>query len=228
MKFVIWSGGCDSTHVLNTLSKDASINNPVVAISVNHNGVDNDKNRLEKVAREKIKKRLAGRPIEYVEVDVNITGYDIPPGKDMYGLSQPCIWLGNIIPYMPYNSEIYFGYIEGDDFFSARDFDLWSTHENFERIVRSMLKINLKDNVVLIYPLAKTSKKQIIEDLKIEGLYELCWWCESPRQEGTVCECCHPCKTHRKAIGIEDECDEKDNTIGRAPHELIDQLGPSL
>ena len=193
---VLFSGGCDSTLVLYTrameILKTNQSYNMVKALSINHDQVPSQtqqQNARKKIKEEFIKREL---PIEWLEVSISQkSGY----GVEGTGLTQPLIWLPTAALYLRTGDNLYTGYHEGDHY--------WTRSHDAEIAMQSFLKVMDKKDVKIIHQLEYTDKASIIRQLKDRGLYELCWYCETPKSTPLYdepCGDCTPCRTHRTAL----------------------------
>ena len=192
MAVVLFSGGCDSTLVLYQIAMNQLKQNVcgyVTAVSIEHDQVPAAKE--QKRARELIKTEFLERqlPIEFIEVKIKHESGSI---RNNYGLPQPPIWLSMSSLYVDKNDTVYLGYHDGDDY--------WHYKEHAEQAFKSFSKVQDKHDIKIEYPLEFQSKAEIITELKARGLYNLCWYCENPTIESTVCGTCNSCKTHLTAL----------------------------
>jgi len=183
-----WSGGCDSTVMLYEALKTKKDNETVRAISVSHIQVTNSE--ISKIARAKIKAKLAraGLTFQHVEVAVTHEGsFQIEPCG---GLSQPALWLQVATSYLEQAEDLALGYITGDDIWHYRNY-LCEAFQNTQVISNRSGQLQ--------FPLEWYTKSAIIERLKEVGLYNLCWWCEFP-SKGRPCTRCAVCIRHKTAL----------------------------
>ena len=195
MAMVLYSGGCDSTLVLYNLLKDNKRTSgcaKIHALSVVHCQVG--ANEQNKTARKLFEAEMLKRELyDVVFSDIKIeTDFNCSANLGgEWGLTQPIIWAINAVLYAKNEDTIYFGYHSGDDF--------WIHRVAFEEAIQNMCKVCNK-NIKLEYPLKFMSKAEIIKELKVRGLYDLCWYCEYPTIGNTPCGNCLPCKLHRTAL----------------------------
>jgi 7-cyano-7-deazaguanine synthase in queuosine biosynthesis len=189
---VVWSGGCDSTLLLNLVAENfGTYEKPVKAISIHHHLIGDMKNRKETESREKILSELKSRGLHIVHNVIEIKSeMDYMYGKGG-GLPQAFVWALNILTYVAHGSNVYFGYIRHDDF--------WHLRQYFEEMIEAGCKL-LGKEIKLHFPLEYCSKEYIIADLAVRKLYDLVWWCEIPTEKGEKCGECIPCKTHSTAL----------------------------
>lgn len=193
--YLIWSGGCDSTLMLDWLSEYASSKQPLRVVTIKSDAIDTDQQKLEARAREKIKERYKDKAIVYAEIETEIKA---PDGEFLhktesrsYGLAQVTFWLGSVMPFMSNHCDIYFGYVKEDCF--------WHYRSHVDSIIKSMAMINGMDDVVLKYPYEWETKENIIRRLKEKKLLDLVWYCEAPK-DGKPCGRCGSCETHDRAL----------------------------
>lgn len=193
--FVVWSGGCDSTYLLDDWSKYASINDPIYAVSFEIQNVGEGKLNNEREARRKIKEKLKDRPIKYIEIKSEISDSVSELSHVAKGVSQPQLWLGMLIPFLPNNAQIAFGYIQGDCF--------WHYRQHVDSILAAMAKMKGLESVSFHYPMEWVEKFNVIGALRLSGLYEDTWWCEDS-YSSKPCGWCGPCMTHKTALHMLD------------------------
>jgi 7-cyano-7-deazaguanine synthase in queuosine biosynthesis len=191
MAVVLFSGGCDSTFVLYNLLKEHEHDSEyITALSVNHcqvPAINQNKNARELFKKEMNKRELCYK-VSFCEIDIKNSCGEV---QDITGLSQPIIWAVIAMLYVRNGETIYFGYHSGDDF--------WQHRNEFEDAIKNACKICGKD-ITIKYPLQFLSKADIVQSLKLRGLYDLCWYCEYPTVESKPCGNCVPCRTHRTAL----------------------------
>ncbi len=134
---VSWSGGLDSTLVVENLLKSESHlkKGNVRLITVIHPQLPSNPESSE--ARLKILNYWKEKyyDIPYIEVKTEIIrpldscAHSIEPG----GLIHPLLWISYIYPYLNDNENLYFGYIRGDDF--------WHHLQEFNEIFEGMKKL---------------------------------------------------------------------------------------
>ncbi len=192
--FVVWSGGCDSTLLLVEMAADATLANPLYAVSFTTDHIGEGKSAKELEARKKIKSKLSGKPIEYIEIKTQVEGIPYVGGRQ--GLSQPPLWLGSLLPFMFDDSRLCFGYIVTDHF--------WHYRSHFESMFDSLAKIAGRERLSFYFPYEWNTKVEILKRLKEEGFYDLCWWCENPDYADKVTKICNvncsSCPTHILAL----------------------------
>ena len=169
-KFVLFSGGCDSTLVLYREAMyicRSGTYEQLTAISIEHTQIPAQKEQRE--ARNKIRKEFEKRELNVNWMTVSITQDGSVEGD---GLVQPCIWMSTALMYLRSGDTLYTGYHRGDDY--------WTCKTEIETAINSFSKVLDKKNIQIQYPLELNSKAQIIKELKDRGLYDLCWYCENP------------------------------------------------
>lgn len=179
MALVVWSGGCDSTLILNDLL--VAGRDDVRTVAINHKQVGN--NPESKAARQKIIKHFAKKKITWEHEEVEIDTYG---GHQNGGTIQPCIWLLNATCNLKANEDLYMGYIRGDD--------VWHYMEQVRSIFNNIQYMTHKTGRLQL-PLEWERKKDIKKRLNQTGLLNLVWWCESP-VKGKPCNKCCSCKVH--------------------------------
>lgn len=181
---VVWSGGYDSTLILDRLCSSRDKN--VWAFAVDWDMVDELKRKQEKTARERYREyaKTKGYTFSYQTVTVSA---DMSAGD--LGLPQALAWVNYVAPYLPERAKVYFGYHRGDDF--------WAFSHLAKRILRIVALFGER-RVQPVYPLKLLSKREIIHEFRQRGIPDSCAWsCEEPKLtlEGLVTPCgfCAPC-----------------------------------
>lgn len=188
---VVWSGGCDSTLILASLVdkyKDDP-DNPIVAISLNTEIISEAKRKSEENARIRIKKKFFDKGFKLVNLVVKIQlleDLDFEYKSDVAGLSQPFLWIANVLPYLGKDDIVYFGYIEGDH--------LWHYKSHFNWILTYAKQMLHLENISFETPLEWTTKAEVIKKLKSMDLYDDVWTCEQPNEVDVPCGKCHTCR----------------------------------
>lgn len=191
---ILFSGGLDSTLLLNRLAKESSKAHPVLAIACVVDKNDDKQNlqiQAEKRVREKIVKEMKkrGYHIIYKELNINLYGdsdNNVLPSTEAW--IQQIWWVTAAASFAVNNSVINLSYIINDQF--------WNTKREFEDIIYGFMTIK-NITIKVNYPLQYTVKGDIIKELKEEKLYDLCWICESPKKQGRAfipCGKCNKCK----------------------------------
>lgn len=184
---VVWSGGCDSTLLLDMVSeKFGTYEKPIIAFSIYHHILDNKKLTKESEAREKFLSELKSRGLHIIHKTLEIKS-DSSYKEGYGGLPQAFLWALNILPYIKNGSNVYFGYIRNDDF--------WHMGQYFEEMVRAGSKLMGKE-IKVHYPLEYHTKEHVIAELGVRKLYDYVWWCEMSNEKGGRYNECVPCKTH--------------------------------
>lgn len=186
---LLWSGGCDSTHILETYLNTGFT---VRTIGLSHQNVhSSDKMRAARTKIRKWFRRRKKKEWPHTEVTVKHEGsFDASTHPDGMGLSQPLIWLPPAMLYLEKEEEdLAVGYIKGDD--------VWHRWPQVLQMFEAMKKMRDQSGS-LVTPAEWTSKAQVIHGLHKE-LLRLCWWCESPDSDGDECGKCASCLTHALA-----------------------------
>jgi len=186
---VAWSGGCDSTVILYRAAQEwGTTRHPVLAITVDHNQVSPAQRAREAKARERILKWMEKKGLH---VQHGVIKVEHGPSAHMEpgGIPQLYLWAIHVVGALPQRACLYFGYIKGDD--------AWSRIERVKTAIANYAAL-LDKEVEIVFTLEFTGKPEIIAELKEAGLYELCWYCEMPKN-GKPCGDCKSCRTHLMA-----------------------------
>ena len=190
MSLVCWSGGADSTLVLFDRLKDPERekSDSVRAISVRHPQLVT--NQVQRAARRKIRAELRRRNLTFRHVDIELRdngGFSM----EQYGLVQPVMWLGVVLPYLRKDENLYMGYVDGDSIWAW-----WAQlHAVFDNAV-GMMNLGKSE---LKTPLYGVRKAVVLSRLRQVGLLNMTWTCERPPRSRRACGRCLPCKTRALA-----------------------------
>lgn len=195
---VIWSGGYDSTLILDRLC--ASRDKTVWAFSLEWNMINDRKTHQEKKVRKRYKKYAKKKGYKFYHRTIKV-GADM--GAPTHGLPQALAWFCFVLPYLPQESKVYLGYHRGDDF--------WRYHDHVGAFFREGQLIG-KRNASIEYPLELDSKWEIVEDCRKRGIPSSCiWTCENPKKKNkkiVSCGKCNPC-INLKLAGYEQDLRSK-------------------
>ena len=188
--YVLWSGGMDSTYLIQHLL-DADQNNVIWSsyVDVYNN---RQKAKIEKKAVKKmvpILRKKYGDRFHYtgasLKIDVNTVG-------DTLSLKQMPLWITSIIYSITVRvNQIAVGYVMNDDAISYLD--------DFRKIIKAYESISEREYPPVIFPLSKINKEYIIKTLDPQ-LRKHVVWCENPKRNGKACNICHSCKRHIDSI----------------------------
>lgn len=181
---VVWSGGMDSTLVLDQVCS-ANPDKCIWAYTINWDMLDDLKVEKEKEARKNYlshaKKKGYGIAHRTITVKANMGAADL-------GLAQCLAWLSYVVPYLPKKSRLYLGYHNADEF--------WKQEENVRDYVSAAAIIGDRE-IKLSFPLQFMSKCEILEEFKSRQIPLSCFWtCEKPKRRGmkiVSCGRCTPC-----------------------------------
>ena len=186
---VLWSGGCDSTLVLNNLLVQEQVLSTyqqqiIRTISINHPQITTSK--TQKKTRDKLVKEFKNRGLEFDRNEVVIK-HDYGAKKN-HGIIQPFVWLFAAFQYLLEKEDLYTGYIRSDC--------IWRHKEKILSIFNDSQKIMWKSGS-LMSPLEWMEKNEVLSRLGKANLLDLVWYCEDSNKKH--CGKCTPCKTHLTA-----------------------------
>ncbi len=173
-KVVLWSGGYDSTLILNDLLKE---DDNVKALTITHPQLPSIEQ--EKIAREKLKKKM--KPFNHRE-----------------GLARSdkewCLetWLESMVPLIEKESTVYMGVHMGG---------MFNKESDYKYLLDTFGTYSKKKDLNIALPLMTLTKPQIIERIMKTDLFEDCWTCTKP-QGVFQCGECVECKNLYKAQEI--------------------------
>lgn len=192
---VLFSGGFDSSLVLADLVSSACDTDTICAVSIQHNLTGMQKLRREYESQililRELRKKFPKIKIEHeiITVESNWVSGDSSYSK---GLSQPILWLCNLIPLLKEGDVIYVGYNKDDQAMIQLD--------NITNLLKAACAIQENKKLPVEYPLKYESKVDVLRGIlsRYPYLFDLCTSCESLIYEGEeVCGRCVPC-THLK------------------------------
>lgn len=182
VNIVAWSGGLDSTLILDRL---CSSKKSVWAFSVNWSPINKLQTKQQQVVRKNYLNyaKKKGYKIHYRQVYIRAD-----MGVIHQGLPQALAWFCFLATYLPESSTLHFGYHRGDDF--------WGHSLSFKYLMEWATYIGDR-KVKLEFPLQFMSKYEILAEVKERNIPTSCvWTCERPTQIGkriVSCGKCTPC-----------------------------------
>jgi len=183
INIVIWSGGYDSTLILDQMCSAGDKN--VWAFSIDWDMLDDNKREKEKRVRKKYKQYAKKKGYEFCHQTIAVSA---DMGARGGGNTQAMAWVGFIMPYLPSESTIHFGYHAADSF--------WCGVHYVEEAIRNLCAMGDR-KVVVKYPLQYMPKWEIVKNCERRGIPDSCIWsCEHPikkRNEILACGSCIPC-----------------------------------
>jgi len=183
MSLILWSGGCDSTLLLQRLLRnEMSYTGVVRALSIDCEQVCGNKQMVE--ARNVIKMKLKKLGLEFEHIEIKIEGSAFFSGS---GLIQPALWVSFGVASLDKEEDLYLGWIEGDD--------VWHYKQEISETFHSLTKLQGKSGRIFT-PLEWFSKEVVLSNLE-KDLLDSCWYCESEKNE--PCGICSSCWSVRKA-----------------------------
>lgn len=195
--FILWSGGLDSTYLVDYALKQG------YEVTTGYIELENNK--------EKVKRELSART---KMIDEYFKHYNF---KDL-GVIYKClitthnnenirlhypIQFMNIIHVMPKCDEVWIGYVLNDDAISFLD-EIRTCWNGYSGLVDKLPKLE--------FPITKCFKVDIYNELRQE-LKDNITWCESP-EDVSNCTTCVPCKKmNYLGLGIKNILKNNDETI---------------
>jgi len=185
-KIVMWSGGCDSTLILNDLAKNSSYQNPIYTVTILNRqiGGGKDQQKMESLARKEYLIYAKSKKYHIKNIKIKLECLNSQFSNDNQGLIQALIWICGVLPFLENDDELNFGYIRGDDFWHYKEYVINSINQS----------LKLKGaSVKILFPLEWENKLEIITRLKSENIYKYTWYCENPINN-KPCKECLKCK----------------------------------
>lgn len=192
---VIWSGGMDSTLILDYYGGFSSKEYPVIALSVEkHPNIDQKHlmYQLNAQIRYLNHAKKKGYHIKHQRIKVDCEFSDklhFEQSNDI-GTGQPFVWLCNIVQFLKDGDDVFFGYIRNDCF--------WHNKDKFEKAFNSLVDLR-SIKVQLKYPYEWHHKYDILEELEKRKIPRNCYvTCDEPKK-GEACGYCSKCVTFKNA-----------------------------
>lgn len=192
-KALLFSGGYDSTLLLNRLMKEED---EVAIISIESSLLGSNKNKREKEARTRIINYLSSKyyncKLDKLYLNIELSKI----GRTGNGLAQPLLWLPAMQLLVNDNYELNFSYICGDQATAHLD--------DFKNILKISYKFwhgNDQQPVEPKFPLLYYDKAMVINELYHEDkfLFENATSCENYDSEA-FCGKCVPCSHLKNAL----------------------------
>ena len=183
---VLWSGGADSTHVLNHYAGVSSEDYPVIALSVSrHRYLSKMFLKAQDEARKRYLAWAEKKGYHIRHYQISMTGnFEFGVCK-VPSSAQSVMWLSAIFHVVADGDDVLVGYIEKDGF--------WHFRYLFEEVFNAMCVLK-GIAAKLKYPAEWHDKAKILELLKKDKVPNNCWFsCESTKN-GKACGECYKCR----------------------------------
>ena len=197
-KAMLFSGGYDSTYLLNKLMKTEE---ELTIVCIKSNMLSPYKVSREEIARKRILDYLTAKyyncKVTILDAEINING-----GCNNYGLAQPLMWLPFMCVALTDDTELNLSYICDDQA---------TIHmQDFQKIIEISSHFQNNKNITVDFPLRYLYKRDIISSLVREDkfLFENATSCEGWKEEKDFCGKCVPCKCLRSTL-IDLICDDE-------------------
>ena len=185
-KLVVWSGGLDSTTILDGLAKSSTKENPVLTLSFEGNFLDSRKVVEERRVRKNYL-RYAKKKGYFIENNLIKVNADITP--EYLGWAQQVFWMSFMLPYIPDDCDVYLGFIQGDG--------VWLAVSNFYTIFNEFRYVGGRENIALHFPFSYKKKWEVLKEFRAAKIPHNCsWTCELPIVKSSkvqACGRCNPC-----------------------------------
>lgn len=190
-RVVIWSGGADSTAMLDYFAGVSCKDYPVRAVSVvSHPYMRKEFMRCQTVAQKEYLKLAKKRGYWIDHERIRMSGNFKVEFPEESMPQQMCVWLGTIMPCVSDGDEVAFGYIKPDC--------MWHYRSEFVSAFHAMCAIK-GVSAKVEFPFEWSEKYQIFDMLKSAGIPGRCWWsCDHP-VGGKKCGECQKCKKEKGA-----------------------------
>lgn len=188
---VIWSGGADSTYVLDHWAGASSEDHPVIALTVNeHPKLSKPFLERQRQARREylVVAKKRGYHIKQQNVDVRGQfdwGLKVNIGDHGCPTAQLIMWLSALAQVVGDGDTVLFGYIRTDAF--------WHSRELFETAFDTLCKLK-GVKATLRYELEWQYKADVLRMLNGARIPQRCWFsCEDVGKDGKACGHCSKC-----------------------------------
>lgn len=173
-EIILWSGGMDSTLLLHQLAS-GNPTDMINAITVVGFGATGNQNKMELIARKKIKKKLKKfKNILYHEIkinsEINNEGWQMP------------IWLSAVLLSVRNKDNVNIAYLDSD----GRHF--WDGKQRLIDAFFAFLKLRNIDASIK-FPYEYYNKGYVIKELKKLKLFDDCWYCGKPNKRKPCGKC---------------------------------------
>jgi|GEM_PF-4650122 len=187
---VVWSGGADSTLVLNDYAGVSSEDYPVVALSVaGHRFLGSEFLKAQGKAQAEYLKLAKKRGYHIRHEKILFSGnYDWGVKKncrdDGAPSAQSVMWLSAVMNVVGEGDKVHFGYIKGDCF--------WHYREQFEAAFGALCALK-GVKAKLNYRLEWERKGDVLRRLKGAKIPQRCWFSCEYTKNGKPCGSCAKC-----------------------------------
>lgn len=179
-KYVLFSAGYDSTAVAHKIAKETSRDDCIRLLMIKHHNLNDEQWELQNKKMIQFEKYLSKtNTILCEDIEIKST----LQCNCSRGLAQQLWWIIYSLDFIGNNSEVYFGYHAGDQY--------WSYINEMEQIKTSIEKIR-GIKIKFKYPLKDYEKDDIIRYIKDHKLEKYCITCENPKK-GKPCGKCNKC-----------------------------------
>jgi len=188
---VLYSGGADSTVLLDYYAGSSCRDYPIKAFSVRYVGINEEQMHFENIARKKYLElaKLKGYWIEHYNISIDCRDI-LKRSKDGNAI-QPIMWMCGIMPFMNDEDVLMCGYISGDC--------LWHIKHEYVTAFNSLCALK-GIRAELKFPNEWKNKKDIVDYLKEAKMPKSCWFnCEKPTLSGKACGECNKCMEIKNA-----------------------------
>lgn len=203
---VLWSGGLDSTYLIQHLLDENSKNivwASYVELKNNKEKTEMELNAIKKMLpylNEKYKERF-----KYLGV---VCSFDIIKIGNCSGFAQLPLWISAIISTTSKDvNKIAIGYVMNDDAIAYLP--------EFKKIVKSYNAISYNPYPQIIFPIHKYKKHDIIPKLTSELLQHVVW-CEYPNVVAGEYSACGQCETCRRSPLIDNKSIKYIPSLGKS------------
>lgn len=185
---VVWSGGADSTLVLNDYAGVSSQDYPVRAITVAaHPFLAKKALAAQSVAQRNYLALAKKRGYHIQHEKMSIRGkwtWGKTPEAFRHASSQPIMWLAMLMQSVGDGDTVHMGYIRGDCF--------WHIRSQFEAVFESFCKLKGVD-AELNFPVEYHYKAEVLRKLREAKVPGSCWFGCEYTKNGKPCGACNKC-----------------------------------